>query len=261
MQGRVGAQEMLLKNPHVAVVTGGASGIGLAIAHHLGHEGYDVVAVDSDEGACGTAHDHFVGAGHSVHMVLADIGTEKGATLAIESAIQRFGRIDVLCNNAAIHPLALIEEQDLKCWRETFRVNVDGTMLCCQSALPHMKRQGRGSIVNIGSISGHSPYSRGGAYAASKAAVAMLTRVLALEAGPFGITVNCIEPGSIRRSSTESEKTAATHIPVGRKGESVEVAQLVGYLASDAARYINGSLIVLDGGATAGRIRHQKRNN
>ena len=112
--------------------------------------------------------------------------------------------------------------------------------------------------MNIGSISGLVPYARGSAYAASKAAIIMLTKVLALEVGPYGITVNCICPGSIRTqiSSGEQIEQVPTHIPVGRYGKPADVAYMVSYLASEAASYITGSVIVLDGGATAGRSRH-----
>ena len=192
-----------------------------------------------------------------VKIITGDIGTPDGARMAIETSIDTYGRLDLLCNNAAVHPLELIEEHKFETWSETFRVNVDGTMLCSQLALPHMKRQRSGAIVNIGSISGLVPYARGGAYAVSKAAIMMLTKVLALEAGPYGVTVNCICPGSIRTqvSPTESGEEIPTHIPIGRYGKPTDVAQLVSYLASEAASYVTGSVIVLDGGATAGRSR------
>jgi NAD(P)-dependent dehydrogenase (short-subunit alcohol dehydrogenase family) len=192
-----------------------------------------------------------------VRIITGDIGTPDGARMAIETSIEMYGRLDLLCNNAAVHPLELVEEHALETWSETFRVNVDGTMLCSQLALPHMKRQKSGAIVNIGSISGLVPYARGGAYAASKAAIMMLTKVLALEAGPYGVTVNCICPGSIRTqvSPTESVEDVPAHIPIGRYGKPADVAQLVSYLASEAASYMTGSVIVLDGGATAGRSR------
>jgi NAD(P)-dependent dehydrogenase (short-subunit alcohol dehydrogenase family) len=123
-----------------------------------------------------------------------------------------------------------------------------------------MKRQKKGAIVNMGSISGSMAYAGGGAYATSKAAIAQLTKVLALEAGPYGITVNCIEPGTIRhRPGTENE--SASHIPIGRAGTVTDVAKLVSYLASDAASYMTGSVITLDGGATAGRVRVSKKKS
>ncbi|MDX1483028.1 MAG: SDR family NAD(P)-dependent oxidoreductase [Alphaproteobacteria bacterium] len=246
----------MAETSRVAVVTGGASGIGYAIARHLAGEGMSVVAADRDGGACSAASAAGDETGR-LRFVEADIGSEDGARHAIDSAVETFGRLDLLCNNAAVHPLELIEDHDPGTWRETFRVNVEGTMLCSQRALPYMKQHGRGAIVNIGSISGLSPYATGGAYAASKAAVAMLTKVLAVEAGPYGITVNCIAPGSIRHrpGSASEEQSPPENIPIGRRGTTADVAHMVSYLASEAAGYLTGAVIVLDGGATAGRTR------
>ena len=237
----------------VAVVTGGASGIGLGIARRLAGQGMAVVAADWSAAACASAAESLAGCEAPTVVVEADIGTEAGSAEAIETAVTRFGRIDLLCNNAAIHPIATIEEMDVGAWNDAFRVNVTGAFLCSQRALPHMKEQGAGAIVNIGSVSGVSPYAGGGAYAVTKAALAMLTRVLALEAGPFGITVNCISPGSIRHRIQGEGNTA--HIPVGRGGTIDDVASLVTYLASAEASYMTGATLVLDGGATAGRKR------
>lgn len=216
-----------------------------------------VVAIDRDAEACSRARQTLAEAADRVRIITEDIGTLEGARTAIDAAIETFGRLDLLCNNAAVHPLELIEDHALETWRETFKVNVDGTMLCSKLALPHMKSQGTGAIVNIGSISGLVPYARGGAYAVSKAAVAMMTKVLALEAGPYGVTVNCICPGSIRHRVRpgELEDTVAAHIPMGRHGKPADVAHLVSYLASEDASYLTGAVIVLDGGATAGRVR------
>jgi NAD(P)-dependent dehydrogenase (short-subunit alcohol dehydrogenase family) len=236
-------------------VTGGASGIGLAIVSHLAGEGMAVIAVDRDSEACARARAARAEGAGRVEVVEADIGTPEGAALAIDRALESFGRLDLLCNNAAVHPREMIEDHDLESWREAFRVNVDGTMLCSQRALAPMKDQGRGAIVNIGSISGSSPYATGGAYAASKASIEMLTKVLAIEAGPYGVTVNCIAPGAIQHRPGAQGQAAPAHIPIGRRGTPGDVAHLVSYLASDAASYLTGAVIVLDGGATAGRVR------
>lgn len=232
----------------------------MGIVRHLTSEGMAVVAVDRDPNACVKARKVLSEFCERIRVVTADIGTPEGAQLAIDTAIDEFGRIDMLCNNAALHPMEEIADHGIDTWRETFRVNVDGTMLCSQKALPHMKRQGGGAIVNIGSVSGHAPYVGGGAYAVSKAAIAMLTRVLALEAGPYGIRVNCIAPGSIQhRPEQLADTPPPANIPIGRHGTLADVAHLVSYLASDAAGYMNGAVITLDGGATAGRIRASKR--
>jgi len=242
----------------VAVVTGGANAIGLEIVRRLADEGTAVVAVDWDATAC-ARESAATAPGAKVRFLTGDVGTEAGARLGIDAAIADFGRLDLLCNNAALHPLEGIEEHTLESWRETFRVNVDGTMLCSKFALPHMRRQGGGAIVNMGSISALVPYARGGAYAASKAAIATLTKVLALETGPYGVRVNCICAGSILPDGVAEELAVPVHIPIGRFGRTDDVAQLVSYLASDAASYITGSVIVLDGGATAGRGNPQTR--
>lgn len=240
-----------------AVVTGGAAGIGLEIVRHLTAEGMCVVAIDRDTDACAKAQQTLTMGENRIRIITGDIGTLDGAREAIETSIDVYGRLDLLCNNAAVHPLELVEDHALETWKETFRVNVNGTMLCSQLALPHMKRQRSGTIVNIGSISGLVPYAGGGAYAASKAAIIMLTKVLALEAGPYGVTVNCICPGSIRTQVHPdiSVEEIPTHIPIGRYGKPADVAHMVSYLASDASSYLTGSVIVLDGGATAGRSR------
>jgi NAD(P)-dependent dehydrogenase (short-subunit alcohol dehydrogenase family) len=243
----------------VAVVTGGAAGIGLEIVRHLAGEGMAVLAADRDEDACARARASLAELGADVKIVVADIGTPEGAQAAVDGAAAAFGRVDLLCNNAAAHPFEMIESHDLASWRETFRVNVDGTMLCSQAALAHMRRQGGGSIVNIGSVSGILSYAGGSAYAASKAAVAMLTKTLALEAGPHGIRVNCICPGTIRHRAAAPDEEKPAHIPLGRAGTSADVAHLVAFLASDAASYMSGAIIALDGGATAGRARVSKR--
>lgn len=249
----------MAESRRVAVVTGGASGIGLGVVRHLADEGMSVVASDWDEQACAAARESLAAFGDSVRVVVADIGTPEGAEKSIGAALESFGRLDTLLNNAALIPFVTLEEMDLSAWREVFRVNVDGTLLCSIAALPHMKRQGSGSIIIMGSVSGVLPYVGGGAYATTKAALSMLTRVLALEAGPYGVRVNCIAPGAIRHRVEQGEPQAApAHIPIGRAGTIDDVAHMVSYLASDQSTYLTGSVIVLDGGATAGRVRQRR---
>ncbi|MGB7950915.1 MAG: SDR family NAD(P)-dependent oxidoreductase [Candidatus Binatia bacterium] len=242
-------------HPRSSVVTGGASGIGLGIVRHFLALGGSVVAVDRDAQACASARVELAEFGDRVRVVEADIGSEQGAALAVHTALKAFRALDLLCNNAAYHPLETIEAHQLDTWRETFRVNVDGTMLCCRAAIPAMRQQGYGTIVNIGSVSGVSPYATGAAYAASKAAVAMLTRVLSLEVGCYGITVNCIAPGSIRHRAGADAEAEAPNIPMGYHGRPSDVAEMVAFLASNAGRYMTGATLVLDGGATTGRLR------
>lgn len=248
-----------MKASRIAVVTGGASGIGLGIVQHLLNDGWSVLASDWNDVACAAAAAELAGFSQRLRIVKCDVGTPEGAAESVDGAVAAFGGLDLLCNNAALHPLETVAEHDLASWRETFRVNVEGTMLCSQRALVHMTKAGSGSIVNMGSIAGLVPYATGGAYGASKAAIALLTRVLALEAGPYGVTVNCIAPGSVRHRPADSGDGAPpAHIPVGRHGTVDDVAELVAWLASDASRYMTGAVLPLDGGATAGRARQSR---
>ena len=237
----------------VAVVTGGASGIGLAMATKFAAEGMKVVLADIERPVLVAAGEELSAAGADVLIVPTDVSMAGEVAALAATTLEHFGDVHLVCNNAAIHPMATIAEMDLAVWNEAFRVNVSGAFLCSKLALPHMKEQGAGTIVNIGSVSGVSPYVGGGAYAVTKAALAMLTRVLALEAGPFGVTANCICPGSIQHRT--ERPGSASHIPVGRAGTIDDVASLVIYLASAEARYMTGATLVLDGGATAGRQR------
>ena len=242
---------MAAERPRAAIVTGGAAGIGLGIVRRLLDDGMHVLAADRNPDACDAARRLFEG--RLAHVMEADVTIEKQTNGVIEEACARFGGVDLLCNNAGVRHISPLADISLDDWRESFRVNVDAALLGARAVLPAMREQGGGVIVNIGSISGVAPYAGGGAYAASKAALAMLTRVLAMEFGPLGIRVNCIAPGSIDREGTG--ELSSSHIPIGRTGVPGDVASLVSYLASDDASYLNGAVIVLDGGATAGRTR------
>ena len=242
---------MATERPRAAIVTGGAAGIGLGIVRRLLDDGMNVLAADRNPKACDAARSLFEG--RSAHAMQADMTVEEQVREVVDEALVHFGRIDLLCNNARVRHIAPLADISLADWRESFRVNVDAALLGARAVLPAMREQGGGVIVNIGSISGVAPYAEGGAYAASKAALAALTKVMAMEFGPLGIRVNCIAPGSIDRSG--SGEMSSSHIPVGRAGTPHDVASLVSYLASDEAPYLNGAVIVLDGGATAGRTR------
>lgn len=242
---------MAAERPRAAIVTGGAAGIGLGIARRLFDDGMSVLIADRNPDACDAVRPQFEG--RQAYVMQADMADEEQVREVMDEALVHFGRIDLLCNNAGVRHLAPLADISLTDWQESFRVNVDAALLGARAALPAMREQGGGVIVNIGSISGVAPYAEGGAYAASKAALATLTKVLAMEFGQFGIRVNCIAPGSIDRSG--AGEMSSSHIPIGRAGAPHDVASLVSYLASDEAAYLNGAVIVLDGGATAGRAR------
>ena len=242
---------MAAERPRAAIVTGGAAGIGLGIVQRLLDDGMNVLAADRNSDACSAARRRLEG--RPAHVMEADVAIEEQANSVIQEALERFGGVDLLCNNAGVRHIAPLADISLADWQESFRVNVDAALLSARAVLPAMREQGGGVIVNIGSISGVAPYAGGGAYGASKAALVTLTKVLAMEFGPLGIRVNCIAPGSIDREGTG--ELSSSHIPIGRTGVPGDVASLVSYLASDDASYLNGAVIVLDGGATAGRTR------
>lgn len=242
---------MAAERPRAAIVTGGAAGIGLGIVRRLLDDGMNVIAADRDPEACDAARSLLEG--RPAYVMEADVSVEEQVREVMDEALVHFGRIDLLCNNAGVRHIAPLADISLSDWRESFQVNVDAALLGARAVLPAMREQGGGVIVNIGSISGVAPYVGGGAYGASKAALAMLTRVLAMEFGPLGIRLNCITPGSIDKD--DSGTLSSSHIPIGRTGAPPDVASLVSYLASDEASYLNGAVIVLDGGATAGRTR------
>ena len=241
---------MTAERPRAAIVTGGAAGIGLDIVRRLLDDGMNVVAADRNPQACDAARRLLVG--RTAHVMEADVAVEEQANEVVEEALRRFDGVHLLCNNAGVRHIAPLADISFADWRESFRVNVDAALLTARAALPAMRKEGSGVIVNIGSISGVAPYAGGGAYASSKAALAMLTKTLAVEFGPLGIRVNCIAPGSIDR---DGGALSSSHIPVGRAGTPHDVASLVSYLSSDEASYLTGAVIVLDGGATAGRTR------
>lgn len=258
----------------VAVVTGGGSGIGRGIVAALAAEGASVVVADlRADAAAATVHAVSGGprrgtAGSSEPEAVAigmDVGDEDGWSALVAAALDAFGRIDVLVNNAGIVHHATIEDTELADFERVMRVNHTGTFLGIKAVAPVMRRQGGGSIVNVSSVRGLSGANRLGAYASSKFAVRGLTKVAALELGPAGIRVNSIHPGAV---ATEGMLGAAIDDlaavdanfaaqPIPRIGRPADIAAMAVFLAGDASAYCTGAEFVVDGGATAGVVRRQ----
>lgn len=232
----------------VAVVTGAAGGIGEAIVQRLAAMGAQVVAADIGFGAEPTS------AG-AVLSLRCDIGQPDSVQAMAEAVRTRFGRCDVLVNNAAVSaPPAPLESLPLEVWDRIFHVNLRGALLCAQALVPMMLAQSSGSIVNITSIAAQSP-TRVGAYGPAKAGLLGLTRQMAVEWGPRGLRANAVSPGMVRTPLSEVHyrdeevlRKRTSRIPARRLGLPDDIANAVGFLASDGASYLNGQELVVDGG-------------
>ena len=238
----------------VALVTGGARNIGRAIARSLAAGGAAVMvnALGSREDAEQTVS-QIRSAGGRATLHLADI-TDAGAVRAmVDAAVAEFGGLDLLVNNAAIRTEASLAELRLDDWRRVLSTVLDGAMLCAQACAPHMICARGGSVVNIGGMTAHKGAAGRAHVVAAKAGLAGLTRALALELAPHGITVNCVVPGTIetlRGLPGAPERPAHRQAlpPAGRRGEPDEVAAAVRFLCGPGSRYITGQSLHVNGG-------------
>ncbi len=241
--------------PKLAIVTGAARGIGAAIAERLANAGYAIAVWDYDDAAAEACAKQLVAAGHraiSARVDVADQALVEAATKAAEAA---FGIPNVLVNNAATRHRAALEDLPRASWDREIATNLTGVFQCTQTVGRRMLAAGRGSIVNIASMAGSFGQAMRGAYTPAKAGVIGLTSLTAVEWGGRGIRCNAISPGMIvtpahaATYSNEAVKTAReAMIPMGRMGDGSDIADVVVFLASDAARYVNGANLPVDGG-------------
>jgi NAD(P)-dependent dehydrogenase (short-subunit alcohol dehydrogenase family) len=244
-----------------AVVTGAASGIGRAIARRLADEGAAVVVADvrdaPREGGVPT-HEAIRAAGGHARFVETDVTDRAAVKAAVAACVERYGSLDVAVNNAGIFPDQVeIDEVTEATYDRVLGVNLKGVYLGCQSAVDRMKAQASGgAILNTSSIAGLFGYDRSSAYCASKGGVTNLTRELAVEQGANGIRVNAIAPGIVETAQTLKDEGGVigehlNEIPLGRDGTPADIADAALFLVSDAARYVTGQNLVVDGGLTA----------
>ncbi|MEU6602568.1 SDR family NAD(P)-dependent oxidoreductase [Streptomyces flaveolus] len=240
----------------VVIITGAGSGIGAATAHRFGRDGATVIVV----GRTGSKLQKTVAdapAGSMIIARVADVSDEAAITALVDDVAREHGRLDVLVNNAGICMAGTVETTDTATWRQIMTVDVDGVFYVSRAALPHLRAVG-GSIVNVGSVSGLSADWGLAAYNAAKGAVVNLTNAMALDHGSEGVRVNAVHPSltvtDMARFNLENEDVLALfrqRIPMQRAAEPDEVADVIAFLASPDARFVNGAHIPVDGGLSA----------
>jgi NAD(P)-dependent dehydrogenase (short-subunit alcohol dehydrogenase family) len=246
----------------VALITGGASGLGLEVARQMAAAGVQLALVDWDQTSLEAATGEIARSGVEVKSLRGDVSEDSTAAASVELAASAFGRLDVLFNNAGIDPLRArsVLETEVADWDRILDVNVKSAYLMSRAAIPLMRKGGGGSIVNTASVAGLKPGADETAYSVSKAAMVSLTAAIALDFAADGIRANCVCPGFMemvmtdrRRDLTEEQQAAraagaAARVPLGRQGTYEEVARAVLFLAGPDSSYITGTSLVVDGG-------------
>lgn len=241
------------------IITGGANGIGKAIVARFAAEGAAVVLTDVNAKAAEAAAQEICEAtGSSVYPFVADVSRKADDLATVQFAVEKMGGLDILVNNAGIYYEDLFEDITEERWDGIMNVDLKGTFLMTQAAVPLLRAQRSGAIVNMASTNGLAGERKYAHYNSAKGGVVLLTKTLALELGQFNIRVNCVCPGYIVTETTSTMDTPEAidnfikhHIPLGRTGTPEEVAGVVTFLASDDASFVHGDSIVIDGGQLA----------
>jgi NAD(P)-dependent dehydrogenase (short-subunit alcohol dehydrogenase family) len=246
----------------VAIITGGSDGIGKAIAHVFTREGAKIVIVGRNEEKGDRALKELKKAGEVTYLKV-DVSDTRQVKRMVEDTVQKYGRIDILVNNAAICPPGDVLTTTEATWDEVIGVNLKGVFLCSKFVIPQMMKNGGGAIVNIGSINSLMAMENEAAYDASKGGVLMLTKATALDFARSNIRVNCICPGAIETpmltaslDTAKDPKAARASLiqkhPLRRTGTPDEIAQAALFLATNDSSFITGATIPVDGGILAG---------
>jgi NAD(P)-dependent dehydrogenase (short-subunit alcohol dehydrogenase family) len=252
-------------NCKTVLITGGASGIGRATAVLFAHEGAAVAITDLNENAGKDVVREMVAAGGRAIFEPGDVTRAADCRRVVERTVHEFGGIDILFNNAGIIRRASVTELSEEDWDRVMAVNVKSIFLMSREVIPIMAKAGGGSIINMASGWGLAGGPRAAVYCASKGAVVLLTKAMAVDHGPQHIRVNCICPGDTDTAMLRHEAqqlgepndrflAEAARRPLGRVGKPEEIAQAALYLASDAASFVTGAALVVDGGGLAGSV-------
>ena len=240
-----------------ALVTGAGRGIGREIARGYAEAGADLVLADIDGASASAVADELAGRGVEALALEVDVSDSAAVDRMVEQAVARFGRLDVAVNNAGVCELADVCDTTDEQWRRVFSVNADGVFYCCRAEARQMLDQGSGAIVNMASMSGvivNHPQTQS-AYNASKAAVIHFSRSMAAELAPRGVRVNSVSPGYVDTDETGDwsflHPTIQRDTPMARLARPEEMRGVFLFLASDAASFVTGSNIIIDGGFTA----------
>ncbi|MCL1999796.1 MAG: glucose 1-dehydrogenase [Planctomycetes bacterium] len=241
-----------------AVVTGGAQGLGLAIASELATRGCEVALADINAGKAESSAALLTSEGKKAYAIAGDVSTRSGCAALVAGALGKLGKIDILVNNAGVLHTESIKSTTEEEWDRVLAVNLKGVFFMSQAALPHLRKSPAPRIVNISSLAGRmGGYKTGLAYSASKGAVISLTMGMARQLAPDRITVNCISPGTaetemIKGWSYEAIQSLREKIPLGRLGRGTDVAAAVAFLASEAAEFVTGVCLDVNGGMFTG---------
>lgn len=245
----------------VAVVTGGAQGIGRAFSFAFAAAGYRVIVADIDSRKASAVVSELCAAGHDVGAQELDVGDPSSVAAAFDEIVATHGAVDILVNNAALFSTLAVkpfEQLSLEEWNAVLRVNITGVFLCCKAAVPTMRKAGFGRIINIASAAARMGRPNYLHYIASKGAVEAMTRSLARELGPAGVTANTIAPGAIfteipRATVTDAQKVAIFSAQcVPRPGAPSDLVSTALHLASNESGFVTGQTFIVDGGVLHG---------
>jgi NAD(P)-dependent dehydrogenase (short-subunit alcohol dehydrogenase family) len=248
----------------VALITGGASGLGFAAAQRLVREGCTAVLADVNAQALDAAA---ASLGAGTQRVVMDVGDATQVQRGVAQALAAAGRIDILVNSAGVSFQGSVLDNPLDAWERVLRINLTGSYLVTQAVARHMAERRSGRIVMLASISGQQVWSGRVAYSSSKAGVVGLMKSCAIDLAPLGITVNAVSPGPIATPQTAAlhnevvRAAVAAATPMARYGRPEEVADVIAFLASDDARFVTGHELVVDGGLTSAAILYDLARN